>query len=352
MIMRRLGIAVLAVLTVGGGVLAGRYLSVSDPAPVTSSSMLPTATVVRTTMTDRTEVDGTLGYAGSYTVTAESPGRLTRLPAVGERVERGHSVYDVNGRHVPLFYGETPLWRRLSVGTSHGDDLKVLRSNLKALGYGVDATGSFDSRFKAAVEKWQGSLGVAQTGVVAPGDIVVLPTAIRVTELRASPGLPASGEVLTATSTTRQVELDVPVGSQHLVEENAEVTIDLPGGAQTPGHIASVGSVAKAQSAGQPGEGTESATIAVTVTLDKPDAAGKLDGAPVTVGVAGTVHKNVLAVPVSALLATPGGGYRVRVAGSGGQDREVAVELGIFSEGMVEVSGDLREGMKVRVPAT
>jgi multidrug efflux pump subunit AcrA (membrane-fusion protein) len=303
-------------------------------------------------MVDRTEVDGTLGYAGSYTVTAESPGRLTWLPAVGQRIERGHSVYDVNGRHVPLFYGETPLWRTLSTGTSNGDDIKVLRRNLKALGYDVAAAGSFDWRLRAAVEKWQGDLGVSQTGMVAPGDIVVLPTAIRVTELSASPAMPASGAVLTATSTTRQVEVEVPVGSQHLVKENAEVTIDVPGGPQTTGHIASVGSVATAQSEGQPGEGTESASITVTVTLDKPDAVGKLDGAPVTVGFAGAEHKNVLAVPVSALLATPGGGYQVKVAGSDGDDRAVPVELGIFSEGKVEVSGDLREGEKVRVPAT
>jgi multidrug efflux pump subunit AcrA (membrane-fusion protein) len=75
-----------------------------------------------------------------------------------------------------------------------------------------------------------------------------------------------------------------------------------------------------------------------------------LDGAPVTVGFTGETRKNVLAVPVNALLADAKGGYSVEVVDSAGR-RLVPVELGVFADGQVEVSGNgLKAGMRVEVP--
>ncbi|WP_336214127.1 peptidoglycan-binding protein [Nonomuraea sp. LPB2021202275-12-8] len=340
------------VLAAAGGTVAVGLRSAPAAAPAANAT-LPTAQVVRADMADRTEVDGTLGYAGSYTVTADSRGRLTRLPKVSDVLRRGRSVYDVDGRHIPLFYGSAPFWRTLFLGVGKGGDIRILKRNLKKLGYGAGMTldEHFDWRLRAAVRAWQDDLGVSETGVVAPGDVVVLPGAIRVTALKTSPGMPASGAVLAATGTTRQVEVKIPVTHQHLVKKKHKVTITLPGEVKTTGRIASVGSVAVAASQSQTGEGTESATVTVRIVLDKPRDAGRLDGAPVTVGFAGTVHQDVLAVPVAALLATPGGGYRVKVVETGGV-RDVPVELGIFAEGNVEVEGDLAEGAKVQVPRT
>jgi len=45
-----------------------------------------------------------------------------------------------------------------------------------------------------------------------------------------------------------------------------------------------IGTSAKAAATGQTGQGTETATIAVTVTLDHPKAAGRLVAAPVQDG--------------------------------------------------------------------
>ena len=76
----------------------------------------------------------------------------------------------------------------------------------------------------------------------------------------------------------------------------------------------------------------------------------KSDQSPVTVNLTGETRKGVLTVPVNALLALPGGGFGLQVV-RGGTTREVKVELGMFAEGRVEVSGGgLREGMKVGVP--
>jgi hypothetical protein len=62
-------------------------------------------------------------------------------------------------------------------------------------------------------------------------------------------------------------------------------------------------------------------------------------------------HVNVLTVPVTALLARPGGGYQVRLA-SGGY---LPVQPGLFDDatGTVEVSGPgLSDGLRVQVPAS
>ena len=88
----------------------------------------------------------------------------------------------------------------------------------------------------------------------------------------------------------------------------------------------------------------------MTVTLDDPEAAPGLDEAPVDVLVTGDRADDVLAVPVTALLALAEGGYAVEVVADGGVVL-VAVDPGLFADGFVEVtSTDLREGMQVVVP--
>src|SRR5262249_33949394 len=77
-----------------------------------------------------------------------------------------------------------------------------------------------------------------------------------------------------------------------------------------------------------------------------------LDQAPVYVSITTASRKNVLAVPVTALLVQPEGGYSVAVR-SGGARRLVTVQPGLFGDGgLVEVSGSrLAEGQTVEVPA-
>ena len=65
-----------------------------------------------------------------------------------------------------------------------------------------------------------------------------------------------------------------------------------------------------------------------------------------------TAPRNVLAVPVEALLALRGGGNAVEVVGSSGERTLVAVETGTFADGYVEVTGrGIEEGARVVVPA-
>jgi len=351
------GTAVLAVGAAGAAMaLRGGSSGGTPAAPATS-----TAAVERTDVAERTQVDGTLGYARTFTVVAAGQGRLTWLPVVGAVIRRGARVYGLDGHDVPLFYGATPFWRKLESGMTDGRDVKELETNLAALGYGADAGMTVDRHFSAAtaaaVREWQDDLGVTQDGAVELGDVVVLPGALRVKTVGAVTGGTAQGNLLTGTGTTRQITVKLPVGQQTLARAGARVQVELPGGTRTTGHISSVGSVATSTGTGtdsaqqQPGQNTQNATVPVYVTLDHASAAGRLDGAPVTVGFTSALHKGVLTVPVNALLAAPDGSYAVSVAAGTGGTRRVPVRLGAFADGRVEVTGALTAGTRVEVPA-
>jgi hypothetical protein len=348
-------VGAVAVLAAGA---AGTIHAVRDDDRAASSTAtpLPTARVKRADLTSATQQDGSLGYAAAYTVLGSGSGRVTWLPAVGEDIARGRTVYEDDGRAVPLFYGTRPFWRTLESGMTGGTDVLELERNLAALGYGsgltVDRT--FTEATRSAIKRWQADRKLPRSGTLAPSDVVVLPGPIRVTALGAVPGGPAAGTVLTASGTGRLVTVNLPVTSQSIAKQGAAVRIELPGGKSTAGHIAAVGTVAvapKTNSPSQTGESTEAATLPVSITLDRAADAGRLDGAPVTVDFTSDEHRGVLAVPVEALLASADGSYSVDVVDDAGGVTPVAVELGIFDGDDLEVTGNLTEGEKVRVPA-
>jgi hypothetical protein len=76
---------------------------------------------------------------------------------------------------------------------------------------------------------------------------------------------------------------------------------------------------------------------------------GDLDQAPVDVELESDRAAGVLAVPVDALLALADGGYALQVERPGGPEL-VAVEIGTFVGGLVEVTGDIEAGEMVLVP--
>ena len=114
--------------------------------------------------------------------------------------------------------------------------------------------------------------------------------------------------------------------------------------------FAPVGTVAVTSGSGS----QATTTIPVFVRLVHPSAAGSLDQAPVTVDITTATTRDVLVVPVGALLAEGSGGYAVEVAGPGGTRRYVPVTTGIFDDGdgLVQVTGALSPGQRVVVPAT
>jgi hypothetical protein len=181
---------------------------------------------------------------------------------------------------------------------------------------------------------------------------VFMPGARRVGEHKATLGTVLSGgaEVLDTSSTKRVVTIPLDATQQSLAREGAAVTVTLPDGGIVRGRIKRIGRVAREDSSGSSDPNAEKQlVIDVTVELRSSRGIGRLDEAPVGVGLAEQARRHVLSVPVNALLARRGGGYGVELAGS---HRVVAVEAGLFAGGYVEVSGSgIRDGTRVVVPS-
>jgi peptidoglycan hydrolase-like protein with peptidoglycan-binding domain len=283
---------------------------------------------------------------------------VTWLPGVGDMVDRGQPVYRANRVPIPLLFGDEPMSRQLAEGVS-GHDVQELEQNLLALGYAnsgnLQADGTFTASDTTAVKRWQQALGVPATGVVNVGDAVVLSGAARVTHLQVAAGAAISSgtQVLTASSTARQVVVQLDAAQQSEVKVGDHVGIALPGGKTTPGAVTAVGKVATQPSPGAGGPGSPPPpTIEVDVTPADPAATGTIDQAPVQVSITTAVVTDAFVVPVTALLAQPGGAYAVEVAGRQGS-RLLPVTLGLFddADGLVQVSGpELAAGLRVVVP--
>jgi hypothetical protein len=313
------------------------------------------ATVARRTLASRTNVDATLTYAGSYRVVNHLQGTLTSLPDVGAVIRAGRVLYRVDGKPVVLLRGRVPAYRALSEGDS-GADVRQLNASLVALGYAtaeeIDPTSDdFGWHTRVALEKLQNALDVDETGTLELGAAVFLPGSLRVTSVdgtlgaSAGPGAP----VLHGTSTTRLVTVALDADKQAQIAAGDRVAITLPSGRTTPGVVSSVGTVAT--TSGQGADATS--TVEVDIALARPAAAGRLDQAPVQVAVTTAEARDATVVPVTALLALAGGGYGVEVA-DGAARRIVPVDLGIAddADGLVQVTGELRPGQRVVVPAS
>jgi peptidoglycan hydrolase-like protein with peptidoglycan-binding domain len=356
-----------ALAAAAGFAARGLWPDSTHPA-VTVAVPVSTATVVRADLSATQPVAGTLGYAGFFTVANESDGGLlTWLPAPGDVVRRGHPLFAADGQPVTLLYGSVPAWRAFAPGMSQGPDVEQLQRNLAALGFRPGRPdGQFGWSTEAAVERWQAARGLTLTGTIPLGEVAFLPGPLRVTAVAQPLGATVSAGtgVLSGTSLTPAVQVWLAVGGP-VVRLGDQVLVTLPDGTTTvKGTVRSVGTVATspgdAGSGGSPsgagagggaagGGSGSAAVIPVTITIASAIPAG-LDQAPVQVSITGQRADGVLAVPVTALLAAPDGGYDVQVSGPHG--RLIPVTTGLFDDasGLVAVTGPgLAAGLSVTV---
>jgi peptidoglycan hydrolase-like protein with peptidoglycan-binding domain len=374
-------IAAIAGALVGGVVAGGVAVAAgrgnnSTASSSGDSSQVATAAVVRTNLTNTVQAGGSIGYDGSYTVAAlHGGGVYTWLPEPGAVIKQDQPVYSVGDEPVPLLYGSLPAYRQFDDGMSDGADVGQLTHDLIALGYGDGLTQSnhYSSATAAAVERWQKALGLQATGEIPLGETVFEPGPIRVTSVTPSVGTTAGGgTVLTATSTTPIVTVDLGVGEEYLVKPGDSVSVVLPDGTSTVGgHIETVGTVAVCPGGSGIGAGggasgsadqspcsssgsssSATPTVTVTITLDSTPPGATYDQAPVNVNITTQTAGNVLAVPVNALLALSGGGYGVDVV-TGQTSHLAGVTTGLYSDTLVQVSGSgLTAGTRVEVPSS
>jgi peptidoglycan hydrolase-like protein with peptidoglycan-binding domain len=353
-----LGTAGGAVVVAGSVAIFGMGAGTStsgNAAKATATLPKATAAVERGDLTDTETVDGTLGYGGKRSPVNGASGTVTGTRPDGTVVKRGKTLYEVDQKPVTLMYGADPMYRPLREGTS-GDDVETLERNLDALGYGDSLTvdEEFTAQTAEAVREWQDDRGLPETGSVDAKQVIFASGAVRITDTRAAEGELArpGSPMVSVTGTGRKVTVDLDAADQQFAREKAKVTVELPGGETVQGKITEVGGVATVQKgSGEQEEDETKSTIEVEITLDDPEQTGKLDEAPVSVEMTTEKRENVLSVPVEALLALREGGYGLELV-QGAGTRIVAVEIGLFAGGRVEVSGQgVTEGARVGVPA-
>jgi putative peptidoglycan binding protein/HlyD family secretion protein len=299
-----------------------------------------------------------LGAAASAATVYDATSKYTALPAAGQMIEPGQSLWSVDGRPVALLPGTLTAWRAFAPGMAAGADVAALNQALIQLGFGngLKASDAFSGATAAAIGRLQASLGLRGTGTLPLGSVAFAPTAVRVTTVHPLAGNTVAGgqPVLDVTSTTSVVNVALPVSRTYRVKVGDPVSVNLPDGTIAEGTITGVGTVATNTTPPDSGSKDTAATVNVTVSLTKASPAGSLDQAPVTVNITDNSAHQVLAVPTTALLGLAGGGYAVEVVASDGAHRLVGVTTGIFDDqsGLVEVRGlGLAAGQHVTVAA-
>ncbi len=305
------------------------------------------APVVQAPLTSQQQVSGTVQYASAAAVVNEARGVTTALPAAGQVITQGQSLYSVSGRPVILLYGSVPAYRDLTLGLT-GQDVQELNADL-GLSPNSDL---FTDATATALERFQRRVGLPATGQLLLGDALFLPSAVRVASVVPALGTAVQpGEtVLQTTSSTEGVvaQVDPSIAPQLKVGDSA--TITFADGATAPGTIRAVAKVATSA-----GGQNNPPTVEVDIAPTNPSSLTSMDNASVQVSVITASVPDALAVPVTALLAQASGGYGLEVVGSNGTHTILPVKLGIFDDaaGLVQVTGPgLAPNRKVVVAGT
>ena len=318
-----------------------------------------TAAVQRTDLTDTLTESGQLEYAGALDVGALLTGTVTWTPTADSVVKEGEPLYRLDADPVLRLDGAVPAWRDLDPYVTSGRDVLQLEQALSDLGYADDldmeVNGDWTWVTTIAVERWQEDHGLEEDGELPLGRVVFTDGDVRVASVAVEEGTPVEPGtvVLQVSDTERTVTVSVDPTEQELAPVHKAVQLEFPDGTAARGRISAVEHV----------EGDETTEESLNVTIevagpkaDRKAVARQLDGTSVQVGFAHTIAKDVLAVPVTALVALVDGGYGVEKVGLDDTTTYVAVTTGAFSDTLVEVepagssgSSGLAEGDEVVV---
>ncbi len=211
----------------------------------------------------------------------------------------------------------------------------------------------------AAVTAWQEDVGLEASGEVELGRVAFLRGPQRVTEQKATLGgalgggeaegkgesEPSSVPVLRTSSTRRIVSVELDPDQQSVAERGQRVEVLLPGGEEAHGKVTRIAAT-EGTSEEAPGAEAEPG-VEVTVSIVGKTKAPALDGATVSVLFTQSVRRDVLSVPLTALLAVGNDRFAVVAIDNAGR-RRIVVTPGLAADGYVEVEGKgLREGMRV-----
>ncbi|CAO5166339.1 Membrane-fusion protein [Frankia sp. AiPs1] len=338
-----IGILALAV----GGVLLAWALS-SDSGDGEQTAQATAKAQVRDLELTQT-LSGVIAYRDLRDLYPARQGTVTWLPPVGTDLSSGQVLMRIDDRPVVLLDGKVPAWRDLQPGVGDGADVLELETALLALGHGHKSPTFPDAHWDAqttdALKELQAATGAVVDATAALGDLMFTDGPIHVAKLGVQVGAQAAPDasVLSVSGIEKIVTLDLNPLDRNLVSQGAPVLVDLPTGQTAAGTIDSVGGSLEMNA-------DNKQVFKVKVVLKDPKVAATLDLAPVTVHYTTVTAKKVLTVPVSAVIAVPGGGYAVDVVKPQGGHQRATVKLGAWGDGFVGVSGGLATGSLVEVP--
>ena len=328
-------IVIVAAIAAAGAVVAGRGEDPDAGPDSTVPGDRETATVRRQDLARAEELDGSIGRGDAAPLVLTTEGTLTDVPLVGDLLEPGDTVAEVDGRPVVALLGSKPQWRELGPSVDDGVDVLALEYALAALGYAAPHEMTVDEDWTSAtteaVEDFQDDHGLEDDGVLSLGEVVFVDGTVRVAAVEGSAGQPAAEAGITISDPTQVVNVDLPVDDSDLLAVDDEVEVELPTGETGSGTVTSIGAATTDDA------GATTLPVTITVTWPEADGAEPIDGTPVTVNVDVAAATGVLTVPVEALLALAEGGYAVEVV-DGASTRLVGVTIGVFADGLVEIA--------------
>jgi peptidoglycan hydrolase-like protein with peptidoglycan-binding domain len=236
---------------------------------------------------------------------------------------------------------------------ANGLDIQQLEDALIDLGFDasgtLEADGNYTLETYQAVLDFQAVAGLEPDGILDLGEIIFLPDAVRVTDQLITKGSYVSPDIpiLGISLSEKVVYMALPADDQGVLTVEDAVAVEMPDNTLMS---ASVIFVSQTALSGQ--DEWDPAWFEVRIALDDPSVAEGLDEAPVDVIIASDSVSDVMAIPVSALVALLEGGYAVEVDSGNGQMQLIAVEVGFFgSDNLIEItSDDIEPGDQVVLP--
>lgn len=341
----------LAVGAAGMGLVAADESESGDVTERTTT----TVPVERRTLELSESTTGELASSAEADLTTIGSGTITSAAEVGAQLDRGSQIVRVDDRPVVLLIGDQPVWRSFEPDMTDGPDVTQLEWNLAALGFtpaGMVLDDHYSDDTANAIEAWEDSLGIAEPdGVIDEGQVIFATGLLQVVTsvpsgTRLSPGdalatvRPDDGSALDLTfSVTEEADRYQPEQAVNILAAD---------GTSTSATIVSFERDAAESGQGAAGGGDAQAAASFTVTAaPKGDGDGLTPG-QVDVEIPTESAIDTLAVPSRALVAVVEGDQAVELAEG---NRLVPVEIGVFAEGWVEISGDgIDEGTMVVVP--
>jgi hypothetical protein len=228
---------------------------------------------------------------------------------------------------------------------------KAYDEALESYNNGVDKA----AELQQAEEELEELQLAAKSETFSPTNALASETPIIVGSYIASEGsvVAANSQMYNISSTGVEVVFQIDASDQDMVSIGDSVEVELPSEDRIKATISYIDPVV---TQGQNGD-----FIEVKLDISSTEDVKVYDQAPVDVFVTSEVSQDVLYVPVNALIALAEGGYALEIYNgesevgvfegvSGVDTTYVGVEIGVFTDGFVEVSGNISEGMIVVVP--